>query len=122
MFCQSKKYFLFHILAIIIIATPGFAQNKEKREDKKEQNQVQPKAPKINDSQLKMFMDKIEIVGELEKPQAVFIIPGKNPEIDDIRIRRSFFNNIFRKVEHKGKIITKIQTEPAKNRKDYIPW
>ncbi len=78
--------------------------------------------PNIQDKELKIFMDKIEVIGRLEKPQAVFIIPGKNPEIDDIRIHRSFFNNIFRTVERKGSIITKIDTKPKKDRKDYIPW
>lgn len=69
-----------------------------------------------------MLLDKIEVIGELEKPQAVFIIPGKNPEIDDIRIKRSFFTNIFRKVERRGRIVSKIQTQPTEDRKDYIPW
>ncbi len=50
-------------------------------------------------SDVKIFLDKIEILGRIEKPQTVFIIPGKNPTVDDIQIDRSFFKEIFRKIE-----------------------
>jgi hypothetical protein len=77
----------------------------------------------VDDDAIRLFLDKIEIVGRLEKPQAVFIIPGKNPEIDDIRIERSFFNDIFRPVEKKSRTVTKKEeAEPTQNRQDYIPW
>ena len=77
----------------------------------------------VDDEAIKLFLDKIEVVGRLEKPQAVFIIPGKNPEIDDIRIERSFFNDIFRPVEKKSRTVTKKEkSEPTQNRQDYIPW
>ena len=49
--------------------------------------------------ELKLFLDKIEIMGRIEKPQTVFIIQGQDPSIDDIQIDRSFFREIFRKVE-----------------------
>ena len=44
-------------------------------------------------------MDRIEILGRIEKPQTVFIIPGKDDTINDIQIDRSFFREIFRAVE-----------------------
>ncbi len=78
--------------------------------------------PVIDDGTIKLFLDKIEVIGRLEKPQAVFIIPGTNPEIDDIRIERQFLNDIFRPMERKGRIVTKSSEQPSKSRKDYIPW
>ncbi len=47
----------------------------------------------------KIFLDKVEILGKIEKPQTVFILPGKDPNIDDIQVDRSFFKEIFRPVE-----------------------
>ena len=54
---------------------------------------------KTKKSDVKIFLDKIEILGRIEKPQTVFIIPGKNPIVDDILIDRSFFREIFRTIE-----------------------
>ena len=54
---------------------------------------------KTKKSDVKIFLDKIEILGRIERPQTVFIIPGKNPTVDDIQIDRSFFKEIFRKIE-----------------------
>jgi len=48
---------------------------------------------------MKIFLDKIEILGRIEKPQTVFILPGRDPTVDDIQIDRSFFKEIFRTVE-----------------------
>lgn len=48
---------------------------------------------------MKIFLDKIEILGRIEKPQTVFILPGRDPTGDDIQIDRSFFKEIFRTVE-----------------------
>ncbi len=47
---------------------------------------------------VKIFLDKIEILGRIEKPQTVFIVQGKDPAIDDIQIDRSFFREMFRPV------------------------
>jgi len=117
---------LFILIFLAFLCSTVIAQKKEETKNEEMQKGKVTKTTedqtKIQDKELKLFMDKIEIEGRLEKPQAVFIIPGKNPEIDDIRIRRSFFNNIFRSVERKGSIITKINAKPVKDRKDYIPW
>ncbi|OPZ68148.1 MAG: hypothetical protein BWY83_02398 [bacterium ADurb.Bin478] len=80
----------------------------------------QTSAPVVDENN-KVFLDKIEIEGRLEKPQAVFIIPGSNPEIDDINIERAFFNEIFRPVERKGRVTAR-PTAPGQERKDVIPW
>ena len=50
-------------------------------------------------SDVKMFLDKIEILGRIERPQTVFILPGKDPTVDDIHLDRSFFKEIFRFIE-----------------------
>jgi len=50
-------------------------------------------------SDVKMFLDKIEILGRIERPQTVFILPGKDPSVDDIHLDRSFFKEIFRFIE-----------------------
>ena len=83
---------------------------------------TQEKSPDLQDNDLKLFIDKIEVNGQLEKPQAMFILPGSTPDIDDIQIEHSFFKEIFRPVEKRGRIQTKITTDPSKDRKDYIPW
>ena len=62
---------------------------------------------------MKMFLDKIEILGRIDKPQTVFIIPGKEGAIDDIMIDRSFFREIFRPVE-KDDFRKRIEKEKAK--------
>ncbi|NOY59648.1 MAG: hypothetical protein GXO75_12080 [Calditrichaeota bacterium] len=118
---KFKLVRLFILFLLALVSATGFAQKKEEPKKEKVTKSAEDQ-PNIQDKELKIFMDKIEVIGRLEKPQAVFIIPGKNPEIDDIRIRRSFFNNIFRTVEKKGSIVTKIDTKPVKDRKDYIPW
>ncbi len=86
------------------------------------QNLINDSAPTLDDSDVKLFIDKIEVVGQLEKPQAMFILPGSTPDIDDIQIEHSFFKEIFRTVEKRGRIQTKITTDPTVDRKDYIPW
>ena len=47
----------------------------------------------------RIFMDKIEVLGTIAKPQALFIIPGRDPTVDGIEIDRSFFREIFRPIE-----------------------
>lgn len=58
----------------------------------------EPDVEKAGD-RAKILLDKIEVLGSLAKPQAIFIIPGSDPQVDDIRIDRSFFMDIFRPVE-----------------------
>ncbi len=47
----------------------------------------------------RILLDKIEILGKIAKPQAIFIIPGSDPQVDGLKIDRSFFMDIFRPVE-----------------------
>jgi hypothetical protein len=122
-----KTKVLFAVKTIVILLMIcGFSISQEK---KAEQKQAQteaikpsvPAAPVVDDGAVKVFLDKIEIEGRLEKPQAVFIIPGTNPEIDDINIERAFFNEIFRPMEKKGRAMVR-PTAPGQDRKDVIPW
>ncbi len=106
-------------LVTMISSIPAIADDTQRNDEKRV---VSEEPPPVKDDAIKLFLDKIEVVGELEKPQAVFIIPGNSPEIDDIRIERSFFKNIFRPVERKALIITNTDDEKRKPRKDVIPW
>ena len=65
----------------------------------------------------RVLLDKIDVVGSLAKPQAIFIIPGSDPKVDGISIDRSFFMEIFRPVEK--------DFFPQKGRRKFrgaIPW
>lgn len=65
----------------------------------------------------KVLLDRIDIIGTLAKPQAIFIIPGSDPRVDGITIDRSFFREIFRPVEK--------DFFPQKGRRKFrgaIPW
>jgi hypothetical protein len=124
-FMDTKKNWFTFILMLVAISASNTLLAQEPSQKAATQDTTQLDAdgtPIIDDGTIKLFLDKIEVVGQLEKPQAVFIVPGSNPEIDDIRIERSFFNEIFRSVERKGRSDVKNTTEPAKGRKDYIPW
>ncbi|MDZ7266414.1 MAG: hypothetical protein ONB48_03930 [candidate division KSB1 bacterium] len=52
-----------------------------------------------NAASARIFMKNIEVLGTIAKPQALFIIPGRDPKVDGIEIDRSFFRDIFRPVE-----------------------
>lgn len=58
-------------------------------------------APIIDESgkNVRIFLDKVEVLGSIAKPQALFIIPGNDPKVDGIQIDRSFFREIFRPME-----------------------
>lgn len=58
----------------------------------------EPDVSKAGDK-ARIFLDKIEVLGRVAKPQAIFIIPGSDPQVDGIQIDRSFFMDIFRPVE-----------------------
>lgn len=54
---------------------------------------------KIKKDDVVQFLETLEIFGRVEKPQTVFIIPGKDPTVEDNAIKRRFFKEIFRTVE-----------------------
>lgn len=53
----------------------------------------------VKQESVETFLQVLEFYGRVEKPQTVFIIPGKDPKVDDITIERKFFKEIFRIVE-----------------------
>ena len=75
--------------------TAGSQQESAQTDGDKEK--VNTQSTVLDTSSIKL--DNIEIQGRVEKPQTVFILPGKDPEVDTIQIDRSFFREIFRKVE-----------------------
>lgn len=114
------------LCVLLTISSQIFAQeNKENQTPSKKdttQEIEQNIKPDIKENDVKLFIDKIEIEGRLEKPQAVFILPGQTPEIDDIPIERSFLSEIFRPVEKKKTVETKYAPQEKKMRKDVIEW
>ena len=88
---------VFVFILMGLVAMPSFAQEVAVKQDS-----IQKAVDldlKRKKSDIKIFLDKIEILGMIERPQTVFIIPGKNPTVDDIQIDRSFFKEIFRTIE-----------------------
>ncbi len=64
--------------------------------------------------EVRLFLDKIDILGRVDKPQTVFIVQGQDPDVDDIQIDRSFFKEIFRPVERDAILkIAKQSRKPA---------
>lgn len=102
-------------LFVILISVAAMGQTQTTTSDTTQSSQVSQKDVKI-------FIDKIEVEGQLEKPQAVFILPGQTPDIDDIQIERSFMKEIFRPVEKRVTVETRYKPEYSKKRKDIIEW
>ncbi len=121
------RTFFFCFFSILLVYSSVLTAQEQTKETQSEQAQETPSEqttkpePRVDEGAIKLFLDKIQVTGRLEKPQAVFIIPGQNPEIDDIRIERSFFREIFRPVEKRGRFISSPTEEPS-IRNDYIPW
>lgn len=86
------------LCCLLSLAQPGSTQTTTSA--RQDTVGSEEKAASTNDKDnVKIFLDKIEILGRIEKPQTVFIIPGKDATISDIQIDRSFFREIFRSVE-----------------------
>lgn len=94
---QIKLSMVFVFILMGLVAMPSFAQEVTVKQDSIQKAVALDLETKKSD--VKIFLDKIEILGRIEKPQTVFIIPGKNSTVDDIQIDRSFFKEIFRKIE-----------------------
>ena len=113
------------IFLVITITASGFSQQQQNNDvTEKIDNIVKDveetgskKDPTVGDDDVRIFLKKIEVMGYVEKPQAVFIIPGSDPRIDDIGLSRSFFKEIFRPVER-----SRLQKNISRRSQDYIPW
>lgn len=92
-----------YLIALIITSAPLFAQVKDQTKTAKPaaQDSIITAEPTISDttSSARIFLDKIEVLGTVAKPQALFILPGSDPTIEGLSIDRSFFKEIFRPVQ-----------------------
>ncbi len=66
---------------------------------------------------LKLLLDKIEVQGWIDRPQMVYVVPGINPEIDDIILDRSFLDEILRPLDK-----DKFEKQKVIAKKTIIPW
>lgn len=113
------------VLVLVIFLTLSAlvnGQNSDKNPTLNEAPIEETKKPDIQNNDVKLFIDKIEVEGRLEKPQVMLFLPGQTPEIDDIQIERSFMKKIFRPVEKRITVETKYRTEYTKNQKSVIEW
>ena len=88
-----------------------FAQEKKENKPVTEQDKTKKKET------LKLLMDQIEVRGWIEKPQTIFVVPGVNPEVDDIVLDRSFVNEILRPMDK-----TKFERLNVKRKKRVSLW
>ena len=86
------------LCCLFFLTDQGFAQTTTSARPDTAASEKKTASTNAKDN-VKIFLDKIEILGRIEKPQTVFIIPGKDAAINDIQIDRSFFREIFRSVE-----------------------
>ena len=88
---------------LIFVVAPLSAQttNQEQAAQSVKQDTLSIAEPTISDttSSARIFLDKIEVLGTVAKPQALFILPGSDPTIEGLSIDRSFFKEIFRPVQ-----------------------
>lgn len=124
LYVYRVHFFLILLLSLFVrteIGSKLLAQEIRKQVEKADTSRTEPRdgekaQPEVNEEAIKIFLDKVEVLGYLEKPQAIFIIPGTNPEVEDIDIDRSFFKEIFRPVEKRGrspKKLTRRVAEPV---------
>ena len=120
----TKALLLICLSSAVLSAQTQPQKNSSKTESQPQAQSQLPVAPppELKENNVRLLLDKIEITGQLEKPQAVFIVPGSSPEIDDIEINRSFFEEIFRPIDKKGRVTTKMSQQPQSERKNLIPW
>lgn len=118
------KSAFFAAALLLICASVASAQTQQKQDSTRKSSQAQQAeanqpGPDVTKrpNKARVLLDKIDVVGSLAKPQAIFIIPGTDPKVDGIMVDRSFFAEIFRPVEK--------DFFPQKGRKKFrgaIPW
>jgi hypothetical protein len=102
-------------LTTILVGAPLFAQVKvhQQAAQPAKQDTSLIAEPAISDTvaNVRIFLDKIEVLGTVAKPQALFILPGNDPTVEGLKIERSFFKEIFRPVEWK---VFKKNSQPSR--------
>ena len=66
---------------------------------------------------IKLFLDKIEVQGWIDRPQMVYVVPGVNPEVDDIVLDRSFLDEILRPLDKDT-----FEKQKLVHKRTIIPW
>jgi hypothetical protein len=97
-------------IGLLSLNSKTFAQQKESKT-------IQTKQDSTAQRQFKLRMDAIEIRGWIEKPQAIFVLQGVNPEVDDIGLNRTFVDEILRPLDK-----DKFEKQKVRKRKTVIPW
>ena len=125
----DKKMITLVLLVGLITMIPGGNNTYTISAEIPKVNHPQPISPQDNQSNkneqalsgdaVKMFLNQIEIYGQIAKPQTVFIIPGTDPRVDGLRIVRHFFPTIFRTVEKSA--LKRVNKKREKN-EDHIIW
>lgn len=104
-FISVCLYYLSGSVLIPSIESIAFAKDTKNALEPKEASQQKQDTKKgdeavnVKQQSVETFLEALEFFGRVEKPQTVFIIPGKDPKVDDISIDRRFFKEIFRVVE-----------------------
>lgn len=109
-----RKQSLMIVIFLLLIPVALQAQEKPKKNPKKA---AQSPTSGITQQAKKLFLNKIEIKGWIEKPQMVYIIPGVDPKVDDIVIDRSFIDEIMKPLDKDT-----FERKFNKKQKMLIPW
>ena len=120
--------FIFLLLCFFVTTSfvaPAVAQKKGKKNVNEELNKLVNEVdkknsksdPQVGDQEVRIFLDKIEVLGQIDRPQAVYVVLGSDPRVDDIGLDRSFFKEIFRPVDKAS-----VQKAVTRRSTDYIPW
>jgi len=125
---SDRKFLHYFLVAMFILIGGNYSQlvTAEKPASKKMQpsnqqdkNTKRSHADSLSQDDVKLFLDQIEIYGQIAKPQTVFIIPGTDPRVDGLKIDRHFFSHIFRPVERSA--LRRVRIKQGKD-KDHILW
>ena len=105
---------LFAIATILILSMPATAgaQSQTKADTIAAVQDTTQKA-----ESLKLLLDQMEIQGWVDKPQMVYVVPGVNPEVDDIVLERSFIDEILRPLNK-----DEFERRNKSKRKSHILW
>lgn len=96
----------FFILLFVLLCPGVLAQEKPSKDQK------------VKQIPQKIFLDKIEVEGWIEKPQTIYIVPGSDPKVDDIKIDRTFIEEILMPLD-KDTFEKKIRAKLTPPR---VPW
>ena len=106
------------VLFLLISAgqSPTFSQERKSKSSSRSFQQQE--SEKLSPESVKILLDKIDVRGWIEKPQMVYVVPGVNPEIDDIVLDRSFLDEIMKPISKEDFEKQKF----AKTKRMAIPW